>query len=196
MNAMEDAFRRVGIARGHQKPRLVLSSPAPTPTHKPIRERISEQQTEVEALSDAALELECIGLQENVEIIRADLQDPDAHEIGWKPRAERALAMLKGRLALCRRELQKRQHARNEQWQAVKRADTLLKQEAHAQFLAENQKKAEQREQAKEAARAEEQERRRHKEVTFIRCAKALLPAETFASIWAAVDAVREEEPA
>lgn len=195
-NAMEQAFARVGINGyagrqvGRQIP-LQTSRPKtpPDPSIPPenrgistTRDRILEVVAAIGAMSDGELEIEFIALSENAEAIRVELRgvaaEPGLHEVGWQRRAERALAGIKSRLAICAREREQRQAARTE----LKQAANAERQAEHERLLAEHRAKAETKREfklAKDAADA----------LAFVRHARALLARDTVLAIWEAVNA-------
>lgn len=188
--AMAFAFERAGY-QSEQPPE---PEPEPPPPERNpyaaisgkrtdrVRERISVDQTTIAAMSDEELDVEMLALEENVETLRADLaafhKDRSSRDDPrWHVRAERAQSALRTRLQLCRLEQQRR----------TARAAALRKEEADSERIRAHVRASERERLINErtnlgiTARAE-------KRAAFVRHAKAILPPETFAAIWDAVN--------
>jgi hypothetical protein len=197
-NAMEEAFARVGIHGygSRQAGRTLVPRPKPEPPPGTLppenrgiattKERMAIAIAEIGAMSDGELEIEMIALTENMEAIRVELRaiidEPGLHEVGWRRRAERAAAGLKARLALCQREDRRRQQVVTEGQASVRATRKAERMAEHERFLAEHQAK-------KEARIADHEAKGAVDALSFVNHARALLPRETYLAIWAAVNA-------
>ena len=187
MSVMEEAFARAGMRR-----RLTVAGAGVVVqpiARQPIKERLVEDRAAYAVMSDEDLQFERAALEENLESIRIELRLAAEGEVerprDWRPRAERAGAMVKGRLALCRLELEKRERAAAEERRVRHRA-------AAERHNAEVAAQAERRRLAHEEKleRIEASNRKTMANLrAFVRRASALLPAETVAAIWAEVNA-------
>jgi hypothetical protein len=195
---MQQAFARVGINGygARQVGRQLHPRPPPDPSIPPenkgigsTRERVLEAVAAIAAMSPGELDIEILALEENTEAIKVELRgvqvEPSLHEVGWQRRAERALAGIKTRLALCVRERERRkseERAAQAARDAAAKADRLAN---HERLLAEHRAMAEAKRallDAKEAADA----------AAFVRQAQKMLPHDTVVAIWTAVNAQRD----
>jgi hypothetical protein len=186
MSAMEEAFTRARV-QGWRGPARQPELPVVQPLRvnradSPLKTQLAEDRVAFEAMTDDDLEFEFTQLTENVETIRAELRawhagDHAAHPEGWCRRAEIALAMTRGRLSLCRYERDRRQRFRETE-----------RKEQHAVWLEESMRRKAER---KAANVAEADAKKAWSAQTFVSVATAMLPAETLAALWAAVDARR-----
>ena len=189
MTALQEAFERVGMMarQAQRKPTLVLS-PIPSKRAK-IQDRLIEDRAAFAAMSDDDLAFEQAALTENLEAIRIELRlDGEGlveHEHGWRPRAERATAMIRGRMALCKLEIDRRQKPLEEERRLANQQREAEQRAARAEATAGIVRATE----AKTARLALHEERERGLDRRFIRHAQQMLPEETYLAIWAAVNA-------
>ncbi len=186
MSAMQEAFARLG-----------MNSPRPAePRQAPIRrvqmkDRLVEDRAAIAAMSDDDLAFEFAAVTENLEAVRLELRlDGEGaveRERDWRVRAERAAAILRGRAGLCRVEMERRRAIVTEQ-RRLEHQQKLAQAQQNRQAHDERIALAHLRKQENIAASAVRDSGDRD---AFIRHARALLPAETFAAIWAAVRAER-----
>lgn len=183
MSAMEEAFARARVQgwRGPaRQPELtIVQPPRIKRPDSPLKTQLNEDRIAFEAMPDDELEFEFIQLTENVETIRAELRawhagDHATHPEGWRRRAEIALAMTNGRLSLCRYERDRRLRLR----------ETERKERQAVEVEEAMRRKAERKAANVAAADA----KKISKGQAFVAAAMAMLPAETVAAIWAAVD--------
>jgi len=203
MTAMEEAFARVGIhgygTRQVGRTLHLRSRYVPDPSVPPhntaipnTRERTLATIAEIEAMDEDALAVEIIALTQNVEQLRSEIRglehEPDLHEPGWRRRAERALAGINARLKLCHRDQGRRNQVKVEQARQIRAADKDAAAERHERFVAASQERAAA---AKELRAATTAARDAADALRFVQHAKALLPRETYLSIWVAANAER-----
>lgn len=157
------------------------------------KERLQEERANYESMSDADLAFEVASLAENIESLKIELRLFGERQVerpdGWQPRAEHALAMLKGRAALCGTEQKRRKQigedGRAEQWrieQDKRRAERERRQAAHQELVQQAQER-------KKARIAAADQWNRGQQKSFVRHAYRMLPQELFDAIWAAVAA-------
>jgi hypothetical protein len=205
MSALEEAFFRVGYRRQPVPPtqRTATAAAFPIPAREdrgPLKERLIEDKARIVAMTDDELEFEIIAVSENINAVRLELELHQNGEVerpaDWKVRARRVLGLLMARLSLCDAERNRRQHIVAEQRRQAARealeekraADEQERIAADARHAA-RMAAAEERKAANiEASRARERGLRD----AFMHHARAMLPAETFAAIWAAVHAERD----
>lgn len=202
MSALEEAFARVGINGygmrqvGRQlQPAKFVPDPSIPPENRGIsttRERLLATLAEVTAMSDHQLSIEMIALEENAEAIRVELrglrEEPGLHEVGWQRRAERALAGIKARLALCAKEQERRRRQAAELARGREAERHAGRRAEHERLLAEQlELKAAKQAAVAAAAALHDTENA----VAFVRHARVLLPHETCLAIWVAVNAER-----
>lgn len=185
-NAMEEAFRRVGIGRPQRSVVLTLprSAPIPLPRREdngPLKHRLIEDRDSLAAMSDDELRFEEIFLVQNIETAKADLSADRAGDLsrepGWRKRAQWAVAMLKARLSLCRAEMQKRETEANRlraQEEDTHRLERHQRHQAHLKVMAD--------------AATQKQMRIASKDAAFVKYAKTMMPREMWLAIWAAVN--------
>jgi hypothetical protein len=173
---MGDAF-----ARAQQR----IHSQAPRPT---IRDRLSEERIAFEGMSDDDLAFEATSLAQNIENVRIELRAEQQGEVerghGWQVRAERAVAMLRGRAALCKNEQDRRRKFDEEERSAEEEQRKIKRRAEHEEFLKQN----EERKRADEERRQANSEKNLGKYRDFALRAEAMLPKETIMAIWASVD--------
>lgn len=196
MTALQEAFARVGI-HGYgvrQVGRQLAVTPVPQQPRKTVStidERMSEELAEVVAMTDDELAVKEVMFAENLEAIRIELRLVNEGEVErpreWRPKAERATAMIKGRLGLVRVEMERRKRIAAKAGREQEEANRQRRLAEHERFNAESQEHKRQRLEMQAA-------RYREREKQFVDCAKRLLPPETFAAIWTAVDTEAEAE--
>lgn len=185
-----DAFQRAADKRTLYQ--------APQKRTDTVRQTLAEDRARYEAMDDDDLAFEVMTLAEEVESIRTELRLEQEGEVerptGWRPRAERAVNLIRTRTNLCRNEQQARQRAAAEQ----RRLDELQRrneddqrrqeqkakrQAAHQELLqTDGERKLERLEAVKAAREANSKPR------LFVQMARTMLPPDTFMAIWNAVD--------
>lgn len=180
------------IAQAKQFRTLPLD--APSPIHEVVKDRLLEDRRAYEGMTDEDLAFELSSLETNIENIRIELrldqEGETQRERGWRPRAERAVSVLKGKANLCRLEItQRRKYDVEQQRIEAERRRTEEerrreeKRVAHEAFLREGEERKLARQ---EKARAIEPRARTR---AFVRNAEKILSKEALDAIWAAVDA-------
>jgi len=170
------------------------------------RARLLDDMREIEAMTDADLDLEITAASKNIEDIAIDLKSEEEgvtkRGIHWKISAEKRLTSLRARRKLCGGELLRRNAAAKAERRAIEAAKAERAAKAGRTETLES--RAERRAQnaatiaAAIAAKAERVEReaarKQTRQACFIRHAKAMLPPETFAALWAVVDGEMDDD--
>jgi hypothetical protein len=203
LSAMTDAPRKITlmgealaratekIAQTKQSRTVLVEDP---PIRVAIKDRLLEDRKIYEGMADEDLTFELSSLETNIENIRIELrldqEGETQRERGWRPRAERAVSVLKGKANLCRLEITQRRKYDSEQQRVEaerRRAEEERRKEekrlAHEEFLRQGEARKLARQQQANAIEPRARTR------AFVRNAEKILSKETLDAIWAAVDA-------